>query len=56
MKKIILLFFIIVSCSGVKDKKTTNETINIYDNLSFNEFKSKIINYAKNNDYPNLKD
>ena len=55
MKKFFLLFFVVTACSTAPLKNNTTKKLNIYDNLSFNEFKSKIINYAKNSNFPNLK-
>ena len=55
MRKFFLLFFVVVACTTVPEKETSTKKFNIYDNLSFDEFKSKLTNYAKNNDYPNLK-
>ena len=37
MKKLILLIFIVTSCSAPQEKKTSIEKIDIYDNLSFGE-------------------
>ena len=55
MKKLVLLL-LVIGCSGMQNKKTVTEKFNIYENLSFNEFKLKIINYSKNSDFPNIKD
>tara|TARA_B100001123_G_C14623843_1_gene754911 strand:- start:329 stop:499 length:171 start_codon:yes stop_codon:yes gene_type:complete len=55
MKKFILFFFIVASCSQPVVKKTSVKKINIYENLPFDEFKSRIINYAKNSDFPDIK-
>ena len=55
MRKIFLLFFFVVACSNISEKKTSTEKFIIYDNLSFDEFKSKISNYTENADFPNLK-
>tara|TARA_Y100000590_G_scaffold430706_1_gene544607 strand:+ start:870 stop:1040 length:171 start_codon:yes stop_codon:yes gene_type:complete len=55
MKKLILLFFIVAACSNSPEKKSSLEEINIYDNLSFDEFKSKFIDYVKNTNYPDIK-
>ena len=55
MKMLILLFFLLIGCSNTVEKKTNLDKINIYENLSFEEFKSKITNYAKNSNFPNIK-
>ena len=55
MKKLILLFFIVTSCSLPVVKKTSVKKINIYENLAFDEFKSIILNYSKKSDYPDIK-
>ena len=55
MKKLILLFFIVSSCSQPLAKKTSLKKINIYENLTFDEFKSIILNYSKKSDYPDIK-
>ena len=55
MKKLILLFFIVTSCSQPLAKKTSLKKINIYENLSLDEFKSRMINYAKKSDFPDIK-
>tara|TARA_Y100000590_G_scaffold340366_1_gene388169 strand:- start:2285 stop:2455 length:171 start_codon:yes stop_codon:yes gene_type:complete len=55
MKLLILLFLIVASCSLPLEKKTSIKKINIYENLSFDEFKSRIINYSKNSDFPDIK-
>jgi len=67
MKIIVLLFFLIfiTACSldtksGIwneKKLKNKNLTLNIDDlnqNLTFDEYKSIIINYAKKNKFPNI--
>ena len=54
MRKVFLLLFVI-ACTTGSEKKDATEKFNIYDNLSFDEFKSKITNYIKNSDFPNLK-
>tara|TARA_Y100000294_G_C8371440_1_gene262908 strand:- start:47 stop:217 length:171 start_codon:yes stop_codon:yes gene_type:complete len=55
MRKIILLFLFIHSCSNSNINKVMVDDIDLYKDLSFKEFKVKIINYAKNSDYPNIK-
>ena len=54
MRKVFLLLFI-VACTTGSEKKGATEKFSIYDNLSFDEFKSKITNYIENSVFPNLK-
>ena len=43
--------FFLISCST----KTSYEKFNFFDtNISFDEFKEKLDEYAKNNPYPNI--
>ena len=46
---LIMLFFLI-SCSS----KVTNNNINFSDEMSFSEFKIKLMKYSENNSYPNI--
>ena len=53
MKKFLLMFiFFISSCTS----STTTSNINFSDEMSFDEFKIKLEEYAKNNPYPNIDD
>ena len=49
---IIFFLFLVFSCTGNKDTKV--EKINFNENITFDEFKIKIINYGKNSDFPNI--
>tara|TARA_B100000767_G_scaffold239340_1_gene234539 strand:+ start:391 stop:561 length:171 start_codon:yes stop_codon:yes gene_type:complete len=54
MKKLLLLLFLF-SCSSIDlTKKSEISDINFYDNLSFEDFKKKLIQYAKTNPYPDI--
>ena len=62
---ILLIFLLINGCSNQNlssvFKKNNNEKsempiFGIDDNLSFQEFKNKIINYGKNSSFPSLDD
>ncbi len=55
MRKIILLLFLVNSCSNQTINTSFNDKINIHENLNFNQFKEKILNYAKNNNFPDIK-
>tara|TARA_B000000460_G_C21147732_1_gene235720 strand:- start:297 stop:458 length:162 start_codon:yes stop_codon:yes gene_type:complete len=52
MKRIILICLLLISCA----KSNTSQVMtNDFDkDLSFQEFMTKIINYAKNSDFPNI--
>ena len=55
MKKIFILFFIfILSCTSNNDKSITTENFQTFDEMTFNEFKLKLDEYADNNPYPNI--
>jgi hypothetical protein len=57
MKRIILIFFLLSGCTNNKTEKSNNLSNIIFsDNLSFEEFKIKLDEYAINNPYPNLDD
>ena len=52
MKKFFFLFlFLLFGCSNQLE---TN--LNISNNMSFDEFEKKVIDYAQNNPYPNIDD
>ena len=55
MKKIILLFILVSSCTNQTVSKVFDEKIDIYENLSFEQFKLKVLNYAKNSNFPDIK-
>ena len=54
MKKFIFIFFFIVGCS--MNQNIDNDIIDIKysDNLSLEEFKIKLDNYANKSPYPNI--
>tara|TARA_B100000029_G_C17452619_1_gene915524 strand:- start:841 stop:1014 length:174 start_codon:yes stop_codon:yes gene_type:complete len=55
MKKILFIFFLLVSCSMNKQSKETNLiNINFSENLTIEEFKIKLEQYANNSQYPNI--
>ena len=62
MKKIIIIFFLFSACSYSNDEKINNISnnnlpfINFSSDLSFNEFKMKLEEYANNSPFPNLND
>tara|TARA_B100001123_G_scaffold268171_1_gene298487 strand:+ start:625 stop:795 length:171 start_codon:yes stop_codon:yes gene_type:complete len=53
MKKIILFFLILTSCTSIK-KDNFNNDVFFDDSLSFEKFKEKIIIYGKNSDFQNI--
>ena len=54
MKKLLILIFL-VSCSSPNSNINTNNTkLNFNDDLSFNEFKQLLIQYAETSPYPNI--
>jgi len=52
MKKVLLIFFILLS--SCNKPISTYKVINFDENLSFEEFKKKVENYANKNEYPNI--
>ena len=52
MKKIFIILLFFTSCSSIE----TVQNHDISDDLSFDEFKSKLQNYAENSPYPNIDD
>jgi hypothetical protein len=55
MKRIILIFFLLSGCSYNQVDFTNNVSdTNFTDNLSFEEFKTKLVEYAINSPYPNI--
>ena len=55
MKNFIFLFlFILSSCSSNKFKENINNNISFGDNMNFEQFKSKVKEYAKQSSYPNI--
>ena len=55
MKKLLIIIIIIAGCTTSKDKLTNNNLeIKFSDNMSFEEFKVKLEEYANNSPYPNI--
>ena len=55
MKKILILFFLLLSCSLNKENKETYlPNLNFSDDLTIEEFKVKLKQYAINKQYPNI--
>jgi hypothetical protein len=55
MKKLLIIFFLTVSCSMNNDKLENNlSDINFSDDMTFEEFKNKLEEYAENSPYPNI--
>ncbi len=55
MKKILIIFFLLVSCStNQSQNKTNTSNFTFSENMSFEQFKIKLEKYAKNNPYPNI--
>ena len=52
MKKIILILFLLSSCTTIEKV----DSFNFSDNMTFDEFKFELENYAENNPYPNIDD
>lgn len=57
MKIIFFTAIILLSaCSSISVKEDLKKQINFDNNMSFNEFRQKLEDYAKNSDYPNIND
>ena len=55
MKKIIICVFLLNSCSNMSaEKNHLIDVIDLSENLSFIEFKNKIIKYAQQSNYPDI--
>ena len=55
MKKLLLFIFFLLSSCSPTDKKESFDTKSFFSNdMSFEEFKIKLDEYAKNSHYPNL--
>tara|TARA_Y100000996_G_C22156088_1_gene492524 strand:- start:184 stop:357 length:174 start_codon:yes stop_codon:yes gene_type:complete len=55
MKKILIIFFLLSACStNQKTNKASLENLNFSDNLTINEFKIRLEEYALNSPYPNI--
>ena len=55
MRRIILIFFLLSGCSYNQTENSNNLTNkNFLDNLSIEEFKIRLQDYAKKTPYPNI--
>tara|TARA_B100001540_G_C15662259_1_gene576178 strand:- start:532 stop:705 length:174 start_codon:yes stop_codon:yes gene_type:complete len=55
MKKILILFFLMSGCTYVNDNNKINiSTLNFSNNMTIEEFKIKLEEYAINTPYPNI--
>ena len=55
MKKILIIFFLLVGCSNNQIQNLDNiSNITFSEDMSFEQFKIKLEEYAKNNPYPNV--
>ena len=55
MKKILILFFLMSGCTNVNDNNKINiSTFNFSNNMTIEEFKIKLEEYAINTPYPNI--
>ena len=54
--RLLIVFAILTSCTPNSSYKETRSNIFDDKNISFNEFKNNIINYAKKSKYPNIND
>ena len=53
MKKFLIIILLLTSCADLKsDSLKMIEDIDIYENLTFDEFKQKFILYVEESDYP----
>ena len=55
MKKLLITFIIITGCSANNGKLSNNNIdIKFSDNMSFEEFRVKLEEYANNSSYPDI--
>ena len=55
MKKILIIFFLLSSCSLNEINEESNlPNLNFSENLTIEEFKLKLEQYANNSNYPNI--
>ncbi len=55
MKKLLFIFFLLLSCSSNQNKINTNySNINFSENLTLEQFKIQLEEYANNSPYPNI--
>ena len=56
IKRFLFLILILNSCSGNSEKVNLQNDFQFNNNLSFEEFKTKLDEYAIKNPYPNIDD
>ena len=56
MKKFFLIFFLLLMSCGKNFDHNLKDSYNFSDEMTFNEFKLKLEEYAKNSPYPNPDD
>ena len=54
IKRLLFLILFLNSCSGNSEKVNLQNDFQFNDNLSFEEFKTKLDEYAIKNPYPNI--
>ena len=55
MKKILIIFLLLSACSlNEINKESSLPNLNFSDNLTIEEFKLKLEQYANNKNYPNI--
>ena len=54
IKKLLFLILFLSGCSGNSEKLNLQNDFQFNDNLSFEEFKTKLDEYAIKNPYPNI--
>lgn len=54
IKRLLFLILILNSCSGNSEKVNLQNDFQFNDDLSFEEFKTKLDEYAIKNPYPNI--
>ena len=55
MKKVLIIFFLLSACSSNNiNKENSLSTLDFSENLTIEEFKLKLEQYAKNSNYPNI--
>lgn len=55
MKKFLITVFFLSSCALNQENKQMNfQDLNFEDNLTLNEFKLRLEEYAENNSFPNI--
>ena len=55
MKKILIIFLLLSACSVNEiNKESSLPNLNFSDNLTIEEFKLKLEQYANNKNYPNI--